>query len=94
MLRSYLAPGASVTGLEGQLAFDSIAALSVPAGGTTRTIYATVIWQLSEQAGSTTAKSGMAPKLQMTYCMSVVDLRHSKWYVKQIGASTEAVGAR
>jgi hypothetical protein len=93
-LRSYLAPGASVTGLGGALAFDSIADLSVPAGGTTRTIYATVIWQVPEQAGSTTAKPGMAPKLQMTYCMSVVDLRHSKWYVKEIGASTEAVGAR
>jgi hypothetical protein len=93
-LRSYLAPGASVTSLGGALAFDSIADLSVPAGGTTRTIYVTVIWQVPEQAGSAVAKSGMASKLQMTYCMSVVDLRHGKWYVKEIGASTEAVGAR
>ena len=93
-LRPYLAPGVSVTGLGGALAFDSIAALDVPTGGATRTIYATVIWQVPEQAGSTVAKSGMASKLQMTYCMSVVDLRHGKWYVKEIGASTEAVGAR
>ena len=93
-LRPYLAPGASVTSLGGALAFDSIAALRVPAGGSTRLIYVTVIWQVAEQPGSIVAKSGMAPKLQMTYCMSVVDLRHSKWYVKEIGASTEAVGAR
>lgn len=93
-LRSYLAPGASVTSLEGALAFDSIADLSVPTGGTTRTIYVTVIWQVPEQAGSVVANSGMASKLQMTYCMSVVALRHGKWYVKEIGASTEAVGAR
>jgi hypothetical protein len=26
--------------------------------------------------------------------MSVVDLQSGKWYVKEIGASTEAVGAR
>jgi hypothetical protein len=30
----------------------------------------------------------------MTYGMSVVDLQSGKWYVKEIGASTEAVGAR
>lgn len=93
-LRSYLAPGVSVTGLGGVLTFDSVVTVQVPTGGSTRQIYVTVIWQVTEQSGSIAAKSGMASKLEMTYCMSVVDLRHGKWYVKEIGASTEAVGAR
>jgi hypothetical protein len=59
----------------------------------TRLISVTVIWQLPDQAGSSTAKLGMVSKLQMTYRMSVVDLQSGKWYVK-IGPSTEAVGAR
>jgi hypothetical protein len=93
-LGPFLAPGASVTGLGGALTFDSVAAVQVPTGGSTRQIYVTVIWQVTEQSGSVAAKSGMASKLEMTYCMSVVDLRHGKWYVKEIGASTEAMGAR
>jgi hypothetical protein len=36
----------------------------------------------------------MASKLEMTYGMSVVDLQSGKWYVKEIGAATEAVGAQ
>jgi hypothetical protein len=36
----------------------------------------------------------MASKLEMTYGMSVVDSQSGKWYVKEIGASTETVGAR
>jgi hypothetical protein len=93
-LSSYLAPGASVTGLDGTLSFDSVAGLQVPRGGASRQIYVTVIWQLPEQPGSAAAKPAMASQLKMTYCMSVVDLRRGKWYVKEIGASTEAVGAR
>ena len=34
----------------------------------------------------------MTSKLKMTYSMSVVGLQSGKWYVKEIGASTEAVG--
>jgi len=30
----------------------------------------------------------------MTYSMSVIDLQSGKWYVKEIGATTKAVGAR
>jgi hypothetical protein len=30
----------------------------------------------------------------MTYGMSVVELQSGKWYVKEISASTEAVGAK
>ena len=95
-LNSFLAHGASVTGLGGAVTFDSIGALHVPPGGASRQITVTVIWQVpvTEQPGSTAGNLGMASKLEMTYGMSVVDLQSGKWYVKEIGASTEAVEAR
>jgi hypothetical protein len=87
-LKGFLAPGVSLTGLGGTVAFDSIAALHVPPGGTTRQITVSVIWQLVGQ--------GMAngAKLQVTYSMSVVQQSSVKWYVKEISASIEAVGAQ
>ena len=93
-LNGFLVRGVSVTGLGGAVTFDSISALHVPPGGATRQITATVIWQLSEQPGSAAGNLEMTSKLEMTYGMSVVDLQSGKWYVKEIGASTEAVGAR
>jgi hypothetical protein len=93
-LSRFLVRGVSLTGLGGAVTFDSIAGLHVPPGGATRQITVTVIWQLPEQPGSAGGNLGMAPKLEMSYCMSVVDLQSGKWYVKEIGASTEAVGAR
>jgi hypothetical protein len=100
-LNRFLAHGASVAGLGGAVTFDSIGALHVPPGGASRQITVTVIWQVpvteqpgSTQPGSTAGNLGMASKLEMTYGMSVVDLQSGKWYVKEIGASTEAVGAQ
>jgi hypothetical protein len=93
-LNRFLAPGVSLTGLGGTVAFDSVAGLHVPSGGMTRQISVAVIWLLPDQAGSSAANLGMASKLELTYRMSVVDLQSGKWYVKEIGASTEAVGAR
>ena len=93
-LNGFLVRGVSVTGLGGAVTFDSISALHVPPGGATRQITVTVIWQLPEQPGSAAGNLGMASKLEMAYGMSVVDLQSGKWYVKEIGASTEAVGAR
>jgi len=93
-LNRFLAHGASVTGLGGAVTFDSIGALHVPPGGASRQITVTVIWQVPEQPGPTAGNRGMTSKLEMTYGMSVVDLQSGKWYVKEIGASTEAVEAR
>ena len=94
-LKGFLVHGASVTGLGGVVTFDQISALHVPPGGVTRQITATVIWQISEPPGSVTAgNQGVTSKLEMTYGVSVVDLQGGKWYVKGIGASSEAVGAR
>jgi hypothetical protein len=81
-LSRYLAPGASVTGLGGEVTFGNIVSLHVPTGGATRDITVTVNWQLAAQQG------GFAT----TYDMSVVDLQDGKWYVKVIRASTQPTG--
>jgi hypothetical protein len=87
-LNRFLAPGVSLTGLDGAVTFGSIADVDVPVGSATRQISVTVIWQLAGQD-----ESGVT-KLAMTYGMSVVELQSGKWYVKEISASTEAVGAK
>lgn len=87
-LGRFLAPGATITGLGGSVAFSDIAGLIVPRGGSTREVTATVVWQVLGQNGVTPAK------LTMTYGVSVVDLQSGKWYVKGISAATEAVGGR
>ena len=87
-LNRFLAPGTRMTGLAGTVAFDSIAGLHVPPGGTTRQITVSVIWQLLSQGVPSGAK------LQVTYSMSVVQQSGVKWYVKEISASIEAVGAQ
>jgi Conjugative transposon protein TcpC len=87
-LNRFLASGVTLAGLNGAVAFDSIQSLEVPRGGATRHITVTVIWQLLDQDGLTSAK------FAMTYSVSVIDLHSGKWYVIGISASTEAVGAR
>jgi Conjugative transposon protein TcpC len=80
--------GVSLSGLGGAVMFDSIASLQVPPGGATRQITVTVIWQVPGPG-----ESGVT-KLAMAYRMSVVDLQSGKWYVNEINAATEAVGAK
>jgi hypothetical protein len=87
-LRRFAAPGASLTGLGGAVAFDSITSLHVPPGGAMRQISVTVIWQVPSQG------SAVIAKLAMTYRVSVLALQSGKWYVNEISASTEAVGAK
>ncbi len=87
-LNRFLAPGVRLAGLGGTMAFDSISGLRVPPGGSVRQITVSVIWQPLSQGVSSGAK------LQVTYGMSVVQQSSVKWYVKQIGASIEAVGAQ
>jgi hypothetical protein len=81
-LSRYVAPGSSVAGLGGEVAFGNIVSLYVPQGGATRNITVTVNWQLAAQQG------GFAT----TYAMSVVDLQGGKWYVQDIRASTQPMG--
>jgi len=80
--------GVSLTGLGGAVSCGSITSLQVPPGRATRRLTVRVIWQVPGQgtAGIT--------KLEMAYRMSVVDLQSGKWYVNEISAVTEAVGAK
>jgi Conjugative transposon protein TcpC len=87
-LNRFAVRGISLDGLGGAVTFDSIASLYVPPGGAARRITVTVIWQVPGQG-----ESGVI-KLDMTYGMSVVDLDNGKWYVNEVSASTEAVGAK
>ncbi len=80
-LNRFLAPGASVTGLGGALAYQSISALTVPAGGSTRDITVTVTWQVAGQPAN-------SAKLDSTYDLTVVD-QGGKWFVQAIKASVQ-----
>jgi hypothetical protein len=87
-LNRFLARGVSLTGLGGTVTFDAIAGLYVPPGGSGRQITVSVIWQLVSLGAPTETK------LQVTYSMSVIQQSGVKWYVNEISASTEAVGAQ
>jgi hypothetical protein len=87
-LDRYLAPGASISGLNGAVTFGSIQSITVPEGGATRDITVTVTWQLPSQG-----KQGV-PQFTTTYAMSVVDQQSGKWYVEDIRASTQPMGTQ
>ena len=86
-LSRFNSPGVSLTGLGGAVAFDSIAGVDI-AGGVTRQIIVTVIWQLPEPRRRPSHKT--RGRLQRVGR----ELQSGKWYVKEISASTEAVGAK
>ena len=90
-LARFVAPGARVTGLGGEVRFVAVDSLYAPPGGLTRTISVTVTWQLPQQPATRQAGStASAPAaLQMTYAMTVVE-RGGSWDVQSIGASTQA----
>jgi hypothetical protein len=87
-LSRFAVRGVSLTGLGGAVAFDSIASLHVPPGGAMRQITVTVIWQVPSPGSPAIAK------IAMTYTVSVLAIQSGKWYVNEISASTEAVGAK
>jgi Conjugative transposon protein TcpC len=84
-LGRFLAPGASVTGLGGAVAFKSITGISVPPGGSTRSITATVLWNVPAKGG------GGSAGLEMSYALTIVQ-RGGTWYVRDISASTTSQG--
>jgi hypothetical protein len=88
-LGRFLAPGASVSGLGGAVAFKSITAVSVPPGGSTRHITATVLWNVPGQGGG--RGSGGPAGLEMSYALTMVQ-RSGTWYVRNISASTTSQG--
>jgi Conjugative transposon protein TcpC len=88
-LGRFLAPGASVSGLGGAVAFKSITSVSVPPGGSTRHIAATVLWNVPGQGGG--KSSGGPAGLEMSYALTMVQ-RSGTWYVRNISASTASQG--
>ena len=91
-LGRFLATGTTLTGLSGAVDYHSIAAITVPPGGTTRHIIATVVWSVPARnpAGQIT-KGGTAAQLQMSYALTVVK-QNGTWYVRDISTATESPG--
>jgi len=89
-LGRFLAPGTTVTGLNGQLTFGSLAGVIVPAGGDTRHVIATVEWNVPGQASSGTASS--PAQLQMSYALTIVN-KGGTWYISTIGPSFQTAGS-
>jgi Conjugative transposon protein TcpC len=83
-LTRFLVHGVTVTGLGGAVTYSSIASLYVPAGGDTRQITVSVVWQIPGPQGASPAQ------LPMTYDMTVVS-QNSNWYVKSIRAADQPV---
>jgi hypothetical protein len=89
-LGRFLAPGTIVTGLNGQLTFDSLVGVTVPAGGDTRHVIATVVWNVPGQASSGTATP--PGRLEMNYSLTIVN-QGGTWYISAIGPSFQTAGS-
>ena len=89
-LGRFLAPGTTVTGLNGQLTFGSLAGVTVPAGGDTRHVIATVEWNVPGQASSGTVSA--PAQLEMSYALTIVN-KGGTWYISAIGPSFQTAGS-
>jgi hypothetical protein len=92
-LGRFLAPGTSLAGLNGAVNYQSISSISVPPGGATRHIMATVVWSVPPRnpAGQVT-KGGAPAQLQMSYALTVLK-QNGTWYVRDISAATQSPGS-
>lgn len=96
-LARFLAPGTVIDGLAGQVSYGSLTALTVPPGGATRTVTATVLWRLPGQpapSGQTQTGPGgqtQPAQIEVTYALQV-EKRSGTWYVKDISPSTQPIG--
>lgn len=88
-LGRFLAPGTTVAGLNGQLTYGSLAGVTVPAGGDTRHVIATVVWNVPGQASSGTATP--PGQLEMTYALTIVN-KGGTWYISVIGPAFQTAG--
>ncbi|HTT50543.1 MAG TPA: conjugal transfer protein [Streptosporangiaceae bacterium] len=86
-LGRFLASGTTITGLNGAVDFHSITSLTVPTGGNTRHIIATVTWSVPARSGNGQATKATPAQLQMSYAMTVVQ-SNGTWYVSDISTST------
>jgi hypothetical protein len=89
-LDRFLAPGTTVAGLGGQLTYSSLSGVTVPTGGDTRHIVATVVWNVPGQASA--GKSSPPAGLEMNYALTIVK-RSGTWYISAIGPSLQPAGS-
>lgn len=85
-LARFVVPGVVVRGLGGDVTFGSLTTISVPPGGGTRHIIATVVWHIPAQptSGNTSTGSPASAGFEMSYSLTVTK-RTGTWYVKSIG---------
>ncbi len=86
-LSRFLASGVAVTGLNGAVDFKSVTSLTVPTGGDTRHIIATVTWSVPDRGANGQVTNAAPAQLQMSYAMTVVQ-SNGTWYVSDISTST------
>ena len=88
-LARFLAPGAVISGLGGQVSYGSLNSLTVPPGGSSRDVTATVLWRVPGQpaAGGRTPAAG----LEVTYALQL-EKRAGAWYVRGISPSSQPTG--
>jgi len=93
-LARFVAPGGHLRGLGGGVTFGGIDAVFAPPGGGTRTVTATVTWQLPASKAKSGGVEAASATLQMTYQLTVVRQRGS-WDIRTIGAldSPQAPGS-
>jgi len=84
-LTRFIAPGGHVTGLHGLVTFGRLDAVFAPPGGSTRTVTATVTWQLPRAHGKAGRVATARASLTMTYQLTVVR-QGGSWNVRTIGA--------
>jgi hypothetical protein len=89
-LGRFLAPGTALAGLDGAVDYRSIAGITVPPGGLTRHIIATVVWSVPSR-GAAGRGGGGAAQLQMAYSLTVIK-QNGTWYIRDITAATESPG--
>lgn len=92
-LTRFVTPGAKVTGLNGAVTYQSLAGVTVPQGGSTRHIIATVVWSVpARNASGQAVNTGSAAQLNMSYALTVEN-RSGTWYVTDISTASSSPGA-
>ncbi|HEV2371452.1 MAG TPA: conjugal transfer protein [Streptosporangiaceae bacterium] len=92
-LARFVAPGAVVTGLGRDVTFVSLSGVTVPPGGTTRHVVATVVWQVLGQPAVRARGRARTTvvQLEMSYELTVVK-QGGTWYVQSISPSSLPAG--
>jgi hypothetical protein len=90
-LDRFAAAGSKITSLGGAVSFGSIVAMTVPQGGSTRTITVTVKWLLPGATAAEALPASAPAGLEMTYQLTVVR-QGTSWYVQAIGPAADQPG--